>query len=127
MKGEAEVAGKPQRPERAFWEVWARPQATCLVNAVTGDTGAPDLRMAELSTCGRFLPDMFILKLAIATCTIYMGITLLLLLGGCVVVYWKGMIGYTYNFHVDLRCQVKTNHKTHSAPGRSGAERKFIH
>jgi len=37
MKGEAEVAGKPQRPERAFWEVWARPQATCLVNSVPVD------------------------------------------------------------------------------------------
>jgi hypothetical protein len=54
--------------------------------------------MAELGVCWRFLPDMFILKLAILTCAVYIGITVLLLLGGLVVVYWKGMIGYTYNF-----------------------------
>jgi hypothetical protein len=41
---------------------------------------------------------MFILKLAIVTCAIYMGITLLLLLGELVVVHWKGMLGYSYNF-----------------------------
>ena len=41
---------------------------------------------------------MFILKLAIVTCAIYLGITLLLLLGGLVVVYWKGSVGYNYNF-----------------------------
>jgi hypothetical protein len=41
---------------------------------------------------------MFILKLAIVTCAIYMGITLLLLVGGLVIVHWKGMVGYNYNF-----------------------------
>jgi hypothetical protein len=41
---------------------------------------------------------MFILKLAVATCAIYIGITLLLLLGVLVVVHWKGMIGFSYNF-----------------------------
>jgi len=41
---------------------------------------------------------MFILKLTIATCVIYIGLTLLLLLAGLVVVHWKGMIGYNYNF-----------------------------
>ena len=41
---------------------------------------------------------MFILKLAIVTCAIYIGFTTLLLLGGLVVVFWKGMIGYSYNF-----------------------------
>ena len=41
---------------------------------------------------------MFILKLAIVTCAIYMGITLLLLVGGLVIAPWKGVVGYTYNF-----------------------------
>lgn len=41
---------------------------------------------------------MFILKLAIATCVVYIGITLLILLAGIVAVHWKGMIGYTHNF-----------------------------
>jgi len=41
---------------------------------------------------------MFILKLAIVTCAIYLGITLLLFLGVLVVLYWKGMVGYSYNF-----------------------------
>ena len=41
---------------------------------------------------------MLILKLAIVTCAVYLGITVLLLLGGLVVVYWKGIVGYTYNF-----------------------------
>jgi hypothetical protein len=54
--------------------------------------------MAELDACPRFLPDMLILKLAALTCAIYIGITVLLLLGGLVVVYWKGMIAYNYNF-----------------------------
>jgi hypothetical protein len=54
--------------------------------------------MAELSARGRFLPDMFILKLATVTCAIYIGITLLLLLGGLMVIHWKGTIGYNFNF-----------------------------
>jgi hypothetical protein len=54
--------------------------------------------MAELGACRRFLPDMFILKLAILTCAFYIGITVLLLLGGLVVVHWKGMIAYNYHF-----------------------------
>jgi hypothetical protein len=54
--------------------------------------------MPELGACRRLLPDMFILKLAIFTCAVYMGITVLLLLGGLVVVYWKGMLGYNYDF-----------------------------
>jgi hypothetical protein len=55
--------------------------------------------MAELSACGRFLPDMFILELAIATCAIYIGITLLLLLVGLVVVHHTDLlVGYNYNF-----------------------------
>jgi hypothetical protein len=41
---------------------------------------------------------MFILKLAIVTCAIYMGITLLLLVGGLVIAPWKGVVGYNYNF-----------------------------
>jgi hypothetical protein len=61
-------------------------------------TGTSDRRMAELGACRRFLPDMFILKLAILTCAFYIGITVLLLLGGLVVVHWKGMIAYNYNF-----------------------------
>jgi hypothetical protein len=41
---------------------------------------------------------MFIIKLAIATCAIYIGITLVLVLAGLVVVHWKGMIAYNFNF-----------------------------
>ena len=41
---------------------------------------------------------MFILKLSIVTCAIYIGITLLLLLAVLVVVHWKGMIGFSFNF-----------------------------
>ena len=41
---------------------------------------------------------MFILKLALATCAIYIGITLLILLAGIVVVHWGGIVGYTYSF-----------------------------
>jgi len=41
---------------------------------------------------------MFILKLSLVTCAIYIGITLLLLLAGLVVVHWKGMIAYNFNF-----------------------------
>jgi hypothetical protein len=40
---------------------------------------------------------MFILKLAIVTCAIYMGITLLLLVGGLVIGPWKFVVGYNYN------------------------------
>jgi hypothetical protein len=41
---------------------------------------------------------MFIIKLAIATCAIYIGITLVLVLAGLVVVHWKGIIAYNFNF-----------------------------
>ena len=37
---------------------------------------------------------MFILKLAIVICAIYMAITLLLLVGGLVIAPWKGVVGY---------------------------------
>jgi hypothetical protein len=57
---------------------------------VTGlATGTTDRRMAELGTCRRFLPDMLILKLAILTCAVYIGITVLLLFGGLVVVHFE--------------------------------------
>ncbi len=41
---------------------------------------------------------MFILKLTLVTCTFYMGITLLLLVGLLAIVHLKGMVGYTLNW-----------------------------
>jgi len=41
---------------------------------------------------------MFILKLAIVTCTIYMGISLLLFFGVLVLVHLKGSVGYNLNW-----------------------------
>ena len=42
--------------------------------------------------------DMFVLKLALVTCAVYIGLTLLLLVAGLVIVYWKGILGYDYSF-----------------------------
>jgi hypothetical protein len=42
--------------------------------------------------------DMFILKLAAVTCVVYLGISLMLFLGGLALVYWKGIVGYSHSF-----------------------------
>lgn len=41
---------------------------------------------------------MFIVKLALITCAVYIGITLVMVLGGFVIVYLKGMLAHSFNF-----------------------------
>jgi len=42
---------------------------------------------------------MFVLlKLALATCAVYVALTLLLFVGELVVLYWKGILGISYSF-----------------------------
>jgi len=59
-------------------------------------TGRHKLRVAQLSADGWC--DMFILKLAIVTCAIYMGITLLLFFGILALVHLKGGVFYSLNW-----------------------------